>query len=105
MERDVRRIKVEDGLSLRFPSRGEEFDEGVEIGILAVLMSSGQRGFTRWLSTTNVEQARAIAEKMGYRLTTGEIDGILTEAIFRTGLARPKLTLVHSRREAGQHVA
>ena len=101
----MRRIQVEDGLSLRFPGRDEEFNEGVEIGILAVLMSTGQRGFTRWLSSANVEQARAIADKMGYRLTTGEVDGGLVEAIFRTGRARPKLTLVHSRDEAGQHVA
>ena len=101
----MRRIHVEDGLSLRFPGRDDEFNDGVEIGILAALMSSGQRGFTRWVSSANVEQARAIAEKMGYRLTTGEVDGVWTEVIFRTGRARPKLTLVHSRSEAGQNVA
>ena len=101
----MRRIHVEDGLSVRFPGRSEEFNEGVEIGMLAVLMSSGQRGFTRWLSPANLEQARAIADRMGYRLTAGEADGDLTEAIFRTGRARPKLTLVHSRPAAGQNVA
>src|SRR3712207_4563291 len=72
MGKDVRRIHVENGLSLRFPHRDEEFDEGVEIGILAVLMSSGARGFTHWVSTANVEQVRALAEGMGYRLTEGE---------------------------------
>ena len=102
---DVRRIHVEDGLSLRFPNRDQEFNEGVEIGILAVLMSSGQRGFTHWVSATNVEQARSLAEGMGYRLTEGETEGTLTEVIFRTGRERPKLTLVHSRPKAGQHVA
>jgi hypothetical protein len=101
----VRRIHVEDGLSLRFPNRDENFDEGVEIGILAVLMSAGPRGFTHWVSTSNVEQARSLAERMGYRLTAGEVDGALTEVIFRSGRARPKLTLVHSRAETGQHVA
>ena len=101
----MRRIHVEDGLSLRFPNRDQEFSEGVEIGILAVLMSSGQRGFTHWISTSNVEQARSLAEGMGYRLTEGETLGTSTEVIFRTGRARPKLTLVHSRAEAGQHVA
>jgi len=105
MGKDVRRIHVENGLSLRFPHRDEEFDEGVEIGILAVLMSSGARGFTHWVSTANVEQVRALAEGMGYRLTEGEVDESLTEVIFRTGRARPKLTLVHSRAETGQHVA
>ena len=100
----MRRIHVEDGLSLRFPGRDEEFNEGVEIGILAGLMSSG-RGFTHWIAPANVEQARSIADKMGYRLTVGEEDGGLTEVIFRTGKARPKLTLVHSQPKAGQNVA
>ncbi len=101
----MRRIHVEEGLSLRFPNRDKEFDEGVEIGILAVLMSSGQKGFTHWVSPANVEQARSLAERMGYRLTEGEVDGTLTEVIFRSGGARPKLTLVHSRPASGQHVA
>jgi hypothetical protein len=105
MGNHVRRIQVEDGLALRFPGRGEEFNEGVEIGILAAMMSSGQRGFTQWMSTDNIEQARAIAEKLGYHLTTGEVDGILTEVTFRTGRARPTLTLVHSRVEADQKIA
>ena len=101
----MRRIQIEDGLCVRFPGRGEEFNEGVEIGIIAVLMSSGQRGFTHWISGANLEQARSLAERMGYRMTEGDADGGLREAIFRTGSARPKLTLVHSRCDAGQNVA
>ena len=101
----MRRIQVEDGLSLRFPGRSEDFNEGVEIGVLAVLMSSGQRGFTHWVSSANVEQAREIAGKMGYRLTEGEVDGTVTQVILRTGRVRPTLTLVHSRPDAGQNVA
>lgn len=92
----MRRIHVEESLSLRFPGRDEEFNEGVEIGILIVLMSSGQRGFTHWISTANVAQARALAEKMGYRLTEGGSDAELTEVILRSGRARPSLRLVHS---------
>jgi hypothetical protein len=101
----VRSIHVEDGLRLRFAGRDEEFNEGVEIGILASLMSSGQRGFTHWVSRANVEQARALAGKMGYRLTEGVVDGALTEVILRTKRMRPTLTLVHSRPDAGQNVA
>ena len=101
----MRRIHVEDGLSLRFPGRDEEFNEGVEIGVLAALMSSGQRGFTHWVSSANVEQARSIARQMGYRLTEGMADGTLTQVILRTGRVRPTLTLVHSRSDAGQIVA
>ncbi len=101
----MRRIHVEDGLSLRFPGRSEDFNEGVEIGVLAVLMSSGQRGFSHWVSSANVEQAREVAGKMGYRLTEGDRDGSLTQVILRTGRMRPMLTLVHSRPDAGQSVA
>ncbi len=101
----MRRIHVEHGLSLRFTGRDEEFNEGVEIGILVGLMSSGQRGFTHWISPANVEQARALAEKMSYRLTEGDTGGELTEVILRTGQARPTLTLVHSSSDAGKNVA
>ena len=101
----MRRIHVEDGLSLRFPVRDEAFNEGVEIGILAALMSSGQRDFSHWVSNANVEQARAMADKMGYRLTEGEVDETVTQVILRTGRVRPALTLVHSRSDAGQNVA
>jgi hypothetical protein len=101
----VRRIHVENGLSLRFPGRDEEFNEGVEIGILAVLMSSGRRDFTHWMSQANVDQARALAAKLGYRLTEGARDGELTEITFRSSRSRPALTLVHSAPDAGQNVA
>ena len=101
----MRRIHVEEGLSLRFPGRPEEFNEGVEIGVLAVLMSSGHTAFTQWISTANVAQARSLAEPMGYRLTEGDADGLFTEVTLRIAEARPKLTLVHSREAAGQHVA
>jgi hypothetical protein len=101
----VRRIHVEHGLSLRFPGRDEEFNEGVEIGILAALMSWGQPGFTHWVSSATLEQARAVAAKMGYRLTEGATDGELSEIILRTGRSRPTLTLVHSAARAGQDVA
>jgi hypothetical protein len=101
----VRRIHIEDGLSLRFPGRVEDFNEGVEIGLLIASLTSGQGSFTRWLSTGNVDQARAMAEMMRYRIIEGTTDGGSTELTFRTGRARPKLRLVHSRTEAGQDVA
>jgi hypothetical protein len=92
----MRQIHVEDGLSIRFPGRDEDFNEGVEIGIVAVLMAAGEGAFTRYLSTANIEQARSLAEKLGYQLVTGSCDGPSTLVTFRRGSARPKLTLVHS---------
>jgi hypothetical protein len=93
----MRQIHVEDGLCLRFPGRDEEFNEGVEIGIIAVLMGAGESAFARHLSTGNIDQARSLAEKMGYHLLTGRCDGLSTLVTFRAGPARPKLALVHSR--------
>ena len=34
-------IEVEPGLSVRFPGRSADFAEGVEIGILSILMAQG----------------------------------------------------------------
>lgn len=96
----MRHIYLDDGLRLRFSGRDEEFDQGVEIGIVAALMSSGQGDFTRWLSTANVEQARALGVRMGYRLILGHADDEWTEMTFTTARARAKLTLVHSRGDA-----
>ena len=90
----MRQIHVEEGLTLRFPNRDENFNEGVEIGILAVLLSYGGRGFTHYVSSGTVEQAREMAVKMGYRLTEGATSGDLVEVIFRGSRERPKLTLI-----------
>jgi hypothetical protein len=101
----MRQIHVEDGLCLRFPGRDEEFNDGVEIGMIAVLMGIGQRAFTRHLSTANIDQARSLAEKMGYHIVTGPSDGPLTLVAFRAGPAPPKLALVHSRPDREKVVA
>lgn len=92
----MRHIQIGEGLRLRFPGQEETFDLGVEIGMLAVLMDQGQREFSRWISTANVEQARALAESLGYRLVTGATDETWTEVTVRSGRARPSLRLVQS---------
>jgi hypothetical protein len=103
LEAAVQRIHVED--VSRFPDRSDDFAEGVEIGILALLLSSGERGLTHRISTRVVEQAQDIAAKMGYRLTKGPGDASMTEIILRTAPARPTLTLVHSSTGLGQNIA
>ena len=99
----MRHIHVEDGLSLRFPGRDEEFNEGVEIGIVAARMSTGQSCFTTRVSLANIEQACSLAEKMGYRLILGPTQDTSAQVTFRTSPARPRLTLVHSRQHSGQN--
>lgn len=81
---------------MRFPGRPEEFDQGVEIGMLAVLMDLGEREFSRWISSANLDQARALAKQLGYSVLEAQGDAEWTELTFRFGPARPKLKLVHS---------
>jgi len=92
----MRQIHLTDGTRVRFPGRTEEFDQGVEIGILAVLMDFGTPEITRTISASNLEQARALADKLGYRLLEGVGADGLTTVILRRAQVRPVLKLVHS---------
>jgi hypothetical protein len=92
----MRHIHLTHGLRLRFPGRNEDFDQGVEIGMLAVLMDLGTREFSRWISSENLDQARALAKQLGYNVVVGDSDADWTELVFRSGVVRPQLRLVHS---------
>jgi hypothetical protein len=62
----MRKVHIEDGLAVRFPGRDREFADGVEIGMLATLMASGLAEFSRTVASVNVEQARKLAQRLGY---------------------------------------
>jgi hypothetical protein len=87
---------------LRFPARNEDFAHGVEIGVVAVLMDMPLRDFTRKLSASNLDQVKALADKMGYRLEERTLDEHWVEVTFSLVPAQPRaarqphLTLVHS---------
>jgi hypothetical protein len=89
-------IHLAEGLRLRFPARSVDFDQGVEVGMLAVLMSQDALEFSRRISKANLAQVRAVADQFGYRLVEGEAveDGI--EITFYSRAARPRLRVVHS---------
>jgi len=101
----MRHIHVSDEIRLRFPARSEDFDLGVEIGVIAALMEAHMREFTRRVSPANLEQARALAEKMGFRVLHAPVadapaepasdDHEWVDVTFRHGQARPSLRLVH----------
>lgn len=92
----MRRIHVEDGLSLRFPGREAEFNEGVEIGLLAASLAARHGEFTLRLANSTLDQARSLAEGFGYRLHICPLDDRSSEVVFLTGRRRPKLRLVYS---------
>ncbi|WP_201840817.1 hypothetical protein [Microvirga zambiensis] len=94
----MRHIHLDDGLRLRFPGRSEDFDQGVEIGMIAVLMDQGLPEFSRWIARSNLSQVQAIAKQMGYRVEQDDGDEEWVEITFVYGTvkAKPKLRLVHS---------
>ncbi len=94
----MRHIHLDDGLRLRFPGRSEDFDQGVEIGMIAVLMDQGLGEFSRWIARTNLSQVEAIAKQMGYRIEDNGGDEEWADITFLYGTtkAKPKLRLVHS---------
>jgi hypothetical protein len=90
----MRDIHVEEGLRLRFPGRGEDFDEGVEVGIAIRLMALGESTFTQRVSIRSVEQLRDLATAMHYRLLVLSQEDRYGEVQFCQTRLRPKLTLV-----------
>jgi hypothetical protein len=89
-------IHLTEGVRLRFPARSEDFDQGVEIGMLAVLMSQDNAEFVRRISGANLGQVRALADQFGYRLVEGPSEGDWVELTFYNRTARPRLRVVHS---------
>ncbi len=92
----MRSIEIEDGLNVRFPRRSADFTEGVEIGILAALMALRHPFVARDIATTNLIQARLLAEKLGYRLTEEDSAGEMTRVTLTRQDIRPRLRLVSS---------
>jgi hypothetical protein len=90
-------IYLTEGTRLRFPARSEDFSQGVEIGMVALLMSQDVADFTRRISSANVGQARALAEQLGYRIVEGSAGEDWVELNFCNRAARPRLRVVHSR--------
>jgi hypothetical protein len=90
----MRHIHIEPGLRVRFAGRNEAFNEGVEIGLLAANMAAHVGEFTATLASTSLDQARALAEGLNYRVHVVEDDGTWSQVMFLTGRRRPKLRLV-----------
>ncbi len=95
----MRHIHLSEDMRLRFPARSEDFDLGVEIGVIAALMEAHMREFTRRVSPANLDQARSLAEKLGFRVLHAPVEDEWVDVTFRQGRARPSLKLVHSRSE------
>lgn len=92
----MRHIHIEPDLRLRFPGRGEAFNEGVEVGLLAASMAAKLSAFTMRLAGGTLDQARALAATMNYRVHVVQADETWAEVMFLTGSRRPRLRLVET---------
>lgn len=90
----MRKIEILDDVRLRFPGRDAEFDLGIEVGALSVLIAQGVPDIHRELSEAATEQMRPIAEQFRYTLVaTPSGDGVMSVSLTRWA-RRPALRVV-----------
>jgi len=91
----VRRIEILDNLRLHFPEQDDEFDLGVEVGSLSVLMARGEAMIRRSVTEQCVEQLRPLAQGFRYALvaTPGE-EGMMDICLSSTAFGRPRFRVV-----------
>jgi hypothetical protein len=91
----MRTIYLDDEVRIRFPNQGAEFDEGVEVGMIAAMMVAGEPKISRWVSQGAIVQLRELAPKLRYRLTVDPHQtGELAKVLLTSAKMRPQLRLV-----------
>jgi hypothetical protein len=90
----MRFIEIQPDLRVRFPGQSEEFSLGVEVGVLATLMSGDLREFTHMISPLNVDQVRELAERFGYQIFVGVSAEEKVCVTLARGFRKPALRLV-----------
>lgn len=90
----VRKIEIEQDLRVRFPGRGPEFDDGVEVGIIAAHLGLGVRSVERLVNASVLAQLESLARAMSYRVVVnGPVGDSLAVTVERVD-ARPSLRVV-----------
>ena len=91
----MRRIEILDNLFLQFGGRTEEFNLGLELGALTVLMAEGNPVIRRSVAPECINQLRAVAERFRYALvSTPNDEGMVDINLTLRTVGRPKLRLV-----------
>lgn len=90
----MRKIEILDDVRLRFPGRGAEFDVGIEVGAVSVLMAQGHPVIQRELSQAAAEQLRLIAEHFRYALIATDAGAGLMSVSLTLRSRRPLLRVV-----------
>lgn len=90
----MRKIQIIEDVRVRFPGRDKEFDLGVEVGAVSVLLAQGYPVVEREISVEALDQVRPIADRFGYTLTSYEVSDGLTRVRFDRYRRRPQLRVV-----------
>jgi hypothetical protein len=70
----MRKIEILADVKLRFPGRDAEFDVGIEVGAVSVLIAQGVPLIQRHLSRDATDQLRPIAEQFRYTMVVTETE-------------------------------
>lgn len=90
----MRKIEILDDVRLRFPARDAQFDLGLEVGAVSVLLAQGAGLIQRELSPAAVEQLRPIAERFRYALVANAAEDGLCAVSLIPWSRRPLLRVV-----------
>lgn len=90
----MRKIEILEDVRLRFPGRDAEFDVGVEVGAVSVLLAQGHLLIQREMSDAAVDQLRPIAEKFDYALVTSKAAPGMSHLSLSPKSRRPRLRIV-----------
>lgn len=93
----MRLIEIEDGVSIRFPKRSEDFADGFEAGLVAAALMSLPHRHDATIAAGTVPAIAKVAACYGYRLAQApEVNGMVAISLMRHDV-RPRLTVVSSR--------
>ncbi len=90
----MRKIEILDDVRLKFPGRDAEFDLGLEVGSISVLMAQGIGLIQRDISAEAVDQLRPIAERFRYALVASPAGNGMMSVSLLPWSRRPLLRVV-----------
>lgn len=97
----MRLIEIEEGITIRFPTRSDEFSEGFEAGLIASALTHMPLRHDARVAAGAAAPVSKLARVYGYRvIETPDGDGMVRITLLRAD-QRPRLTLVQTESLAG----
>lgn len=92
----MRLIEIEEGVTIRFPTRSDDFSEGFEAGLAAAALACLPLRHDTTVASGAVAAIAKLARCYGYRVIRGPEENGMTPLTLMRADMRPRLTLVHS---------